>query len=138
MRVGLFGFPKVGKTTLFNILTGSSLATDAYAAGKPETHVGVATVPDPRLDRLSGLFEPKKTTHARVAYLDSVGAEKGEAAGGETSLTELKNVDALRPVARAFPDSGLPHSGGSIDPRRDVETMETELILADHTLATRR
>jgi GTP-binding protein YchF len=138
MRIGLFGFPKVGKTTLFNTLTGSSVPTDAYAAGKPETHVGVATVPDGRLERLSAIFKPKKTTHAKVEYLDIVGVEKGEAASAETFLTELKNVDALLHVVRAFDDANLPHSEGTINPKRDVETMETELILADHTIAVRR
>ena len=138
MRVGLFGFPKVGKTALYNTLTGASVPTDAFASGKPETHVGIATVPDPRLDRLAAIFEPKKTTHAKIEYLDIVGVEKGEAAKGETFLTELKNVDALMHVVRAFTDPALPHSEGSIDPRRDVETMETELILADHTIASRR
>src|SRR5437870_4737073 len=138
MRVGLFGFPKVGKTTLYNTLTGSSVPTDAYASGKPETHVGIATVPDIRLDTLSTIFKPKKTTHAKIEYLDIVGVEKGEAAKGETFLTELKNVDALMHVVRAFADPSLPHTEGPVDPRRDVETMETELILADHTIASRR
>src|SRR5262249_44948188 len=138
MRVGLFGFPKVGKTTLFNILTGSSVPTDAYASGKPETHIGVAQVPDERLDRLSAAFKPKKTTHAKVEYLDIVGVEKGDAAGGETFLTDLKNVDALLHVVRAFDDPNLPYSEGSIDPRRDVATMETDLILPAPTIATRR
>jgi len=138
MRVGLFGFPKVGKTTLFNILTGSSVPTEAYASGKPETHIGVAQVPDDRLDRLAAVFKPKKMTHAKVEYLDIVGVEKGDAAGGETFLTDLKNTDALLHVVRAFADPNLTHSEGSVDPRRDVETMETELILADHTIATRR
>src|SRR5437867_11028884 len=138
MRVGIFGFPKVGKTTLYNTLTGSSVPTDAYASGKPETHVGVAIVPDGRLDRLSSMFEPKKTTHARIEYLDVVGVEKGDAAKGETFLTELKNVEALMHVVRGFEDSDMAHSEGPIDPRRDVETMETERILADHTIAGRR
>src|SRR5437867_390940 len=138
MRIGLFGFPKVGKTTLFNTLTGSSIPMESYATGKPETHVGVALVPDQRLETLSRMFEPKKTTHARVEYLDIVGVEKGDAAAGETFLTELKNVDALLHVVRAFDDPNLPHGQGPIDARRDVETMETELILADHTIAARR
>src|SRR5881409_3252605 len=114
MRVGIFGFPKVGKTTLYNTLTGSSVPTDAYAAGKPETNIGVASVPDARLDRLSAMFRPKKTTHAKVEYLDIVGVEKGEASKGETFLTELKNVDALLHVVRAFDEANLPHSQGTI------------------------
>jgi hypothetical protein len=138
MLVGLFGFPKVGKTTLFNTLTGSSVPTDAYASGKAETHVGVAKVPDPRLDRLSAMFKPKKTTFAKVDYLDVVGVEKGSAKGDETFLTDLRNVDALLHVVRAFEDPALPHSQGSVDPKRDVETMETELLLADLAVAARR
>jgi GTP-binding protein YchF len=138
MLIGIFGFPKVGKTTLFNTLTGSSVATEAFATGKPETHVGVARVPDARLDRLSAIFKPKKTTHARVEYLDIVGVEKGDAAGGESFLPDLKNADALMHVVRVFGDPNLPHSQGPIDARRDVETMETELILADHTITVRR
>src|SRR5881628_233294 len=104
MLVGIFGFPKVGKTTLYNTLTGSSVPTDAYASGKPETHIGVATVPDERLDRLASMFKPKKTTHAKIEYLDIVGVEKGDAAKGETFLTDLKNADALMHVVRAFED----------------------------------
>jgi GTP-binding protein YchF len=138
MRIGLFGFPKTGKTTLFNTLTGSAVATDAFATGKPETHVGVATVPDPRLDFLSAMFKPKKTTRARVEYLDIVGVKKGEAAGSETFLSDLKQVDALMHVVRAFEDSSLPHTQGTIDPKRDAENMETELILADHAVIERR
>src|SRR5437867_64608 len=125
MRIGLFGFPKVGKTTLFNTLTGSSIPMESYATGKPETHVGVALVPDQRLETLSRMFEPKKTTHARVEYLDIVGVEKGDAAGGETFLTELKNVDALLHVVRAFDDPNLPHGEGDIDPESDAARLPT-------------
>ena len=83
MRIGLFGFPKVGKTTLFNTLTGSSVPTDAYASGKPEMHIGMATVRDPRVEKLTAMFNPKKKIHAKVEYLDVVGVEKGAGAGGE-------------------------------------------------------
>src|SRR4029450_11430511 len=107
------GFPKVGKTTLFNILTGSSVPTEAYASGKPETHVGIAQVPDGRLDKLSAVFKPKKTTHAKVEYLDIVGVEKGDAAGGETFLAGVKNGEARLQGVRAFADPNLPPSGGS-------------------------
>lgn len=138
MRIGLFGFPKTGKTTLFNTLTGSSISTEAFASGKPETHVGVAKVPDVRLDRLTAMFHPKKTTAAKVEYLDIIGVEKGDAAGSDTFLTDLKQVDALLHVVRAFEDPSLPHSQGTVDPKRDIETMETELILADHTVVSRR
>lgn len=137
MKIGLFGFPQTGKTTLFNTLTGASVATGA-GGGRPETHLGVAKVPDERLDRLAAIFKPKKTTHATVDYLDPVGVEKGESRKSDAFLADLKNVEALAHVVRVFEDEALPHTQGSMDPRRDVETMETELILADHTLAQRR
>ncbi|PYT08986.1 MAG: redox-regulated ATPase YchF [Acidobacteria bacterium] len=136
MKIGLFGFPQTGKTTLFNTLTGASAAVGA--TGRPETHVGVARVPDERLDRLSAMFRPKKTTHATIEYIDPIGVEKGEARKSDSFLQELKQAEALAHVVRGFENDSVPHSQGTIDPRRDVETMETELILADHTLAVRR
>ena len=75
--------------------SGGLVWVTSYATGKPETHIGVATVPDARLDRLSAMFKPKKTTHAKIEYLDIVGVEKGDAAKGETFLTDLKNVEKL-------------------------------------------
>jgi GTP-binding protein YchF len=137
MRFGLLGFPRVGKTTLFNILTGAGIAVDRYAAGKAEPHVGVARVPEPRVDRLAAMFHPKKTTYAHVDFLDIHGLEKGEAKGS-VDLKEMRNVDAIAHVVRAFHDDAVPHSEGSLDPARDVETMETEIILADHEVAARR
>ena len=136
MLVGLFGFPKVGKTTLFNILTGAHVAVDKYAAGKAEPNVGVARVPEPRLERLSAMFKPKKTTYAQVDFLDIQGLEKGEAK--TVDLKEMRNVDAIAHVVRAFRDDSIPHAEGPIDPRRDISTMETELILADLDVAQRR
>ncbi len=136
MKIGLLGFSKVGKTTLFNILTGAHVAVEKYASGKAEPNVGVAKVPEPRLDRLSSMFKPKKTTHAHVDFLDIVGLQKGEAKS--IDLKEMRNVDAIAHVVRAFRDDSIPLSEGSIDPRRDIGTMETELILADLDVAQRR
>jgi len=136
LKIGLLGYPKVGKTTLFNILTGAHVAVEKYASGKAEPNVGVAKVPEPRLDRLSSMFHPKKTTYAHVDFLDIVGLQKGEAAS--LDLKEMRNVDAIAHVVRAFRDEALPHSEGTIDPRRDISTMETELILADLEVAQRR
>jgi ribosome-binding ATPase len=137
VRFGLLGFPKVGKTTLLNILTGAHIAVDKYAAGKTQPNVGVAKVPDPRLERLAVMFKPKKTTHAHVDFLDIQGLEKGEAKDS-LSLKEMRNVDAIAHVVRAFRDPEIVHSEGSLDPKRDIETMETELILADLEVAQRR
>jgi GTP-binding protein YchF len=136
VKIGLLGFSKVGKTTLFNILTGAHVAVDKFASGKNEPNVGVAKVPEPRLDRLSAMFKPKKTTYAHVDFLDIQGLEKGEAK--TLDLKEMRNVDAIAHVVRAFRDDAIPHSEGSLDPRRDAATMETELILADLDVAQRR
>src|SRR5947209_13136281 len=132
MRIGLIGLPKSGKTTLFNLLTGSSVATSRYDAGRAELHTGVARVPDARVDRLTVLFKPKKTTYATFEVVDLAGIEKGERAGLEAK--EFRNADALLHVVRAFADETL----GAADPRRDIEDLETELLLADLEVVERR
>ena len=137
MKFGLLGFPKVGKTTLFNILTGARIAVDRYGSGRSQPNLGVARVPEPRLDTLAAMFKPKKTTYAHVDFLDVHGLQKGEAKES-VDLREMRNVDAIAHVARAFRDLAIAHGEGSVDPRRDIETMETELILADLDVAERR
>ena len=137
MKIGLLGFPKVGKTTLFNILTDSRIEVEKFSTGKVEPHVGVARVPDPRLDRLAGMFRPRKVTPAVVEYLDIQGLAKGEAKD-PLFLREMRNVDSIAHVARAFRDDEIPHPEGSLDPKRDLETMETEFLLSDLDVATRR
>jgi len=136
MKTGLFGFPGVGKTTLFNLLTGAHAATAGFGASR-DPNVGVAKVPDPRLEKLSALFKPRKTVHATFEYVDIVGMKKGDAKGS-LSLAALKPMDALAHVVRAFEDESIPHSEGTLDPARDVETMEMELILADLDQTQRR
>ncbi len=136
METGILGLPKSGKTTLFNILTAARQATDKFVRSG-ETHVGVATVPDPRLARLRDLFRPRKYTPATVRYVDIPGIERGEG-GVSVDLDKLKDVDALMLVVRAFDDPELPHPEGGIDPARDVATVDLELILADHALVERR
>ena len=132
MKIGLIGLPKSGKTTLFNLLTGSTVATARYDAGRAELHAGVARVPDPRVDRLSALFKPKKTTYASFEVVDLAGIAKGERGGLETK--EFRNADALLHVVRAFADE----VAGPPDPRRDIVDLETELILADLEVVERR
>jgi hypothetical protein len=134
MRIGLFGFPRTGKSTLFRLATGAAASTHV---ARGEATVGVARVGDARLDRLSAMYRPKKTTPATVEYVDLVGVEKGEAAEA-LPLEQLRVVDALAHVVRAFRDDSIPHAEGTVDPARDVSTMETELVLADHTIAERR
>jgi len=137
MKIGLFGFPQVGKTTLFNLLTGAHVETPRFSSGRTDPNLGIARVPDPRLARLSGMFTPKKTTPATFEYVDIVGLQKGDAKGS-LALTVLKPMDALAHVVRAFADDAIAHSEGALDPARDVETMEMELILADLDAAQRR
>jgi len=132
MKIGLVGLPKSGKTTLFNLLTGSSVATSKYDAGRAELHTGIARVPDPRVDRLTGLFKPKKTTYATFEVVDLAGIEKGER--GALDAKEFRNADALLHVVRAFTDEAR----GAADPRRDVLDLEMELILADLDVVERR
>src|SRR5204863_328212 len=100
MKIGLIGLPKSGKTTLFNLLTGSNIATARYDSGRAELHTGVARVPDPRVDRLSALFKPKKTTYATFEVVDLAGIARGERAGLDTK--EFRNADALLHVVRTF------------------------------------
>ena len=136
MQLGILGFPKVGKTTLFNILTASHQSTDKFSASR-QTNVGVAQVPDARLVKLRDLFSPKKYTPATVEYVDIPGIRKGE--GAESlDLGKLRTVDALVHVVRAFDDPELPHASGSVDPARDLIELELELILADYELVERR
>jgi GTP-binding protein YchF len=137
MKFGLLGFPKVGKTSLFNILTGADVAVDKYASGRSQPNIGVAKVVDPRIDRLAAMFKPKKVTYAQFDFLDVQGVQKGEAKQS-VSLAEMRNVDAIAHVVRAFRDPEIVHSEGTIDPKRDVATMEVECLLADMEVAQRR
>src|SRR5881296_3911730 len=132
MKIGLVGLPKSGKTSLFNLLTGQSVATSSFGTARGEMHTGVARVPDERVDRLSALFKPKKTTYASFEVVDLAGIAKGER--GSLEIKEFRNADALLHVVRAFPDE----VAGPPDPRRDILDLETELILADLEVVDRR
>jgi len=132
MKIGLVGLPKSGKTSLFNLLTGASLATSSYGGSRAGLHAGVARVPDPRVDRLSELFKPKKTTFAFFEVVDLAGITKGEREGLDAK--EFRNADALLHVVRAFSDA----AGTAPNPKGDVGDLETELILADLEVVERR
>src|SRR5207244_6916308 len=128
MKTGIIGLPQVGKTSLFRILTKPSVP--AHASANPrEAHIGVAKVPDDRLDRLAALFNPKKLTHASVEYVD-VGAIGQEALKESGYIGHLRNVDALAHVVRAFDDPAVPHVG-AIDPLRDIKNVEFDLMVSD-------
>src|SRR5205823_15027270 len=126
MKTGIIGLPQVGKTSLFRILTKAHLSA---SANPREAHVGVAKVPDDRLDRLAAIYQPKKLTHASVEYVD-VGAIGQEALKETVYLGNLRNVDALAHVVRAFDDPGIPHVG-AIDPLRDIKNVEFDLMVSD-------
>ena len=128
MKTGIIGLPQVGKTSLFRILTKASLSDHAYSNPR-EAHVGIAKVPDERLDRLADLYHPKKLTHASVEYVD-VGAIGQEALKESSYIGHLRNVDALAHVLRAFDDPSIPHVG-PIDPLRDIKNVEFDLMVSD-------
>jgi len=136
MKAGIIGLPKSGKTTLFNILTAAGQNTDKFSVST-ETHLGVATVRDRRLEQLREMYSPKRYVPATVEYVDVPGIHKGEGAQSP-DLVGLKGVDALVHVVRAFDDPELLHADGSVDAARDVENVNLELILADHELVERR
>ena len=134
------GLPYVGKTTLFNLLTGGHAATGGFAGAEAETNVGVAKVPDERVDKLSALFKPKKTTYAEVTYRDlglTHSAEKGQGLSTQ-KLGDLRSSDAIVHVVRAFRDPSVPHVDTTVDPVRDLSSVELELLFADHAVVERR
>src|ERR1700757_3415389 len=128
MKTGIIGLPQVGKTSLFKILTKAKLEDRGYSNPR-EAHIGVARVPDDRLDKLSALYHPKKTTHATVEYVD-VAAIGQEALKEQAYSDRLREVDSLIHVLRAFEDPAIPHTG-EIDPRNDARNVEADLIVSD-------
>jgi ribosome-binding ATPase len=131
MQTGIIGLPQVGKTTLFRILTKARVD----AKGAQSAHVGVAKVPEPRLEQLAKLYNPKKITYASVQYVDLPGVQKERM---RESLATLRDVDAIAHVIRVFEDPSVPHSEGTIDPLRDATNLDLELILSDHDQISKR
>jgi GTP-binding protein YchF len=129
MKSGIIGLPQVGKTSLFKILTKQDVSDRGFS--KPgESHIGIARVPDERLDKLSALFNPKKTTHATVEYAD-VSAVGQEALKESAYASNLRTVDSLIHVLRAFEDDSIPHANVTIDPARDAKNVDFDLIVTD-------
>ncbi len=138
----MIGLPNVGKTTVFNALVGAGAVAANYPFSTVETNVGIAAVPDPRLSRLAAIFKSRKITPSTLEVRDIAGlvegASKGEGLGNQF-LTQIREVDALMHIVRCFHDPDVVHVGGGVDPIRDIQTIETELILADlETLDRRR
>lgn len=139
MKLGLVGLPASGKTTIFNLLTGADEATDVFGGGRPEARIGMALVPDRRIDRLAALYRPRRTVHAQIECLDLPGLSTGASREGRNQfLSAARNVDALVQVVRAFRNDQVPHVLGEIDPGRDLELLQTELFLADLGVVEKR
>lgn len=139
MRIGIIGLPGSGKTTVFNALTRGSAESGSFG-GSRSANIGVAHVPDGRLDRLTDIFKPKRTVRAEVTYVDLPGAHSGSADdlfSGE-AMSHLQRVDALLHVVRAFEDPSVPHVSGSVDFRRDIEKVNFDILFADISLLDRR
>jgi len=134
MKTAIIGLPMVGKTSLFTILTG---VHQESRIGSTAVRAGIAKVPDERLDALAKLYEPPKITHATVEYLD-VPAVSKESLRDPAYVASLRVVDAFAHVLRAFEDETVPHEYGSVDPMRDLENVETELVLSDLMVLEKR
>jgi GTP-binding protein YchF len=134
LQIGIVGLPNVGKSTLFNALTRAQAAVASYPFTTIDPNVGVAAVPDPRLESLAALVQPEKTVPAAVQFVDIAGLVKGASQGaglGNQFLGHIRNVDAIAMVVRAFEDPDVAHVTETVDPLADIETVELELILAD-------
>ncbi|MGD8814872.1 MAG: DUF933 domain-containing protein [Anaerolineales bacterium] len=134
MRLGIIGLPSSGKTTLFRALTGATVQPgDWSGSGRFQVQTAVVDVPDPRLDALSEMQRPRKTTHAKVTYAEVGGllADPGQHGLPGKFANHLEQMDGLVLVLRAFEDPSIPHPAGSIDPQRDFVTMESEFLLHD-------
>jgi GTP-binding protein YchF len=134
MKCGIVGLPNVGKSTLFNALTKAGIAAENYPFCTIEPNVGIVTVPDPRLDVIAGIEKPQKVVPAIVEFVDIAGlvagASKGEGLGNKF-LANIRETDAIAHVVRCFEDPNVVHVAGKIDPVSDIETINTELALAD-------
>ena len=132
MKLGIIGLPQSGKTTVFNALTRGDTPTTA-SAGRFDVHTAVVDVPDPRVDKLSSMFRPKKTIYAKVTYADIAGLEGGAAKSGISGqlLNQLAQMDGFILIIRAFANENVPHPAGVVDPQRDSLTMMSELLIND-------
>ena len=134
MKLGIVGLPNVGKSTMFNSITKAGAECANYPFCTIEPNVGVVPVPDERLDELTKMYNPQKTTHAVIEFVDIAGLVKGASKGeglGNKFLSHIRETDAICEVVRCFNDSNVVHVDGSVDPIRDIETINLELIFAD-------
>jgi GTP-binding protein YchF len=139
-KLVIVGLPSSGKTTIFNALTRSDAPTGGFSSAADEPNLATVKVPDPRLDRLTAIFKPQRKVQADVQYLDVAGIAKGMAEKGMSGqlLGHLAQADALVHVVRAFEDADIAHPDGSVDPARDIETMNLELSFSDLAIIEKR
>ena len=141
MKLGIVGLPNVGKSTMFNSITKAGAECANYPFCTIEPNVGVVPVPDERLDELTKMYNPQKTTHAVIEFVDIAGLVKGASKGeglGNKFLSHIRETDAICEVVRCFDDSNVVHVDGSVDPIRDIETINLELIFADIETVNKR
>ncbi len=141
MKLGIVGLPNVGKSTLFNAITQAGAESANYPFCTIEPNVGTVLVPDERIDKLKEMYDPDKTTYAVIEFVDIAGLVKGASKGeglGNKFLSNIREVDAIVHVVRAFEDTNIVHVDGSVDPVRDIETINFELIMSDLEILDRR
>jgi GTP-binding protein YchF len=134
MKTAILGLPMTGKTSLFTILTG---VHESARTGSMETRIGITRVPDPRLDALATIFEPPKVTHATIEFIDFPSISK-EALRDPSYLASLRVADAIAHVVRVFDDQSVPHEKGDVNPARDIDDVDMELILSDLVVVEKR
>jgi GTP-binding protein YchF len=138
MKTAIIGLANSGKTTIFNALTGLNLEVTTFPTISAEPHTGIVRVPDVRLEKLTEIFKPKKTTQATVEYIDYIGLTKGDLAQNRKVFDLIRDADAIVHVVRGFADESISHPMGGIGPRRDAETVELEMIFGDLELVDKR